>query len=98
MDNPTAMLQSYRHQLGNVVAISAETGEGMENLTSAIVGMLSSFWERVQLSIPGDQQSLISLLHDEGKIFGKNYVDGRIELDVELPKKLADRVRKYASQ
>jgi len=98
LDNYASMLQSYRHQLGNVVAISAETGEGLENLTEAIVRMLSVFWERVRLSIPGDQQSLISLLHDEGKIFGKNYVDGRIELDVELPKKLADRVRKYALQ
>ena len=98
LENKSAMLQSYRHQLGNVVAISAETGEGLEKLTEAIVQMLSVFWERVRLSIPGDQQSLISLLHDEGKIFGKNYVDGRVELDVELPKKLADRVRKYALQ
>ncbi len=98
LENYSAMLQSYRHQLGNVVAISAETGEGLEELTEAIVQMLSVFWERVRLSIPGDQQSLISLLHDEGKIFGKNYVDGRVELDVELPKKLAERVRKYALQ
>ncbi len=98
LDNYASMLQSYRHQLGNVVAISAETGEGLEDLIEAIVRILSVFWERVRLSIPGDQQSLISLLHDEGKIFGKNYVDGRIELDVELPKKLADRVRKYALQ
>ncbi len=98
LENYSAMLQSYRHQLGNVVAISAETGEGLEGLTEAIVQMLSVFWERVRLSIPGDQQSLISLLHDEGKIFGKNYIDGRVELDVELPKKLADRVRKYALQ
>jgi GTPase len=98
LENKSAMLQSYRHQLGNVVAISAETGEGLEELTEAIVQMLSVFWERVRLSIPNDQQSLISLLHDEGKIFGKNYIDGRVELDVELPKKLADRVRKYALQ
>jgi len=98
LENKSAMLQSYRHQLGNVVAISAETGEGLEELTEAIVRMLSVFWERVRLSIPNDQQSLISLLHDEGKIFGKNYIDGRVELDVELPKKLADRVRKYALQ
>lgn len=90
------MLQSYRHRLGEVVGISAETGAGIPELTGKIAEMLSSFWERIQVSIPQDHQSLLSLLHEQGKIYGKKYVDGRIELDVEIPTKLADRVRQYA--
>ncbi|HJZ12776.1 MAG TPA: GTPase HflX, partial [Acidobacteriota bacterium] len=89
------VLQSFRNQLGEVVAVSAQTGEGQETLIDKIVVMLGRYWERVHLSIPLDQQSLISTLHDQGKIYSKSYVDGRIELDVEIPKKLAEKVRSY---
>jgi GTP-binding protein HflX len=96
LDAGGLMLESYRSRLGEVVAISAETGEGLEELSRAITRMLSDFWERIQISIPNDQQSLISMLHDQGRIYNKNYVDGRIELDIEVPKKLAERVRQYS--
>lgn len=89
------MLQSYRHRLGEVAGISAETGAGVPELTRKIAEMLSAFWERIQISIPQDRQSLLSLLHEQGKIYDKKYVDGRIELDVEVPRKVADRVRQY---
>jgi GTP-binding protein HflX len=95
LENGDLMLQSYRNRLGEVVAISAETGEGLDELINTITRMLSEFWERIRLSIPNDQQSLISMLHDQGRIYYKNYTDGRIELDIEVPKKLAERVRQY---
>lgn len=96
IDKGDLMLQSYRNRLGEVVAISAETGEGLDGLINTITRMLSEFWERIRLSIPNDQQSLISMLHDQGRIYYKNYTDGRIELDIEVPKKLAERVRQYS--
>jgi GTP-binding protein HflX len=96
IESPAVVLQSYRSRLGQVVPISAETGEGMQELVDAIVKMLGQFWERLCLSIPIDQHALISLLHDQGKILKKNYVDGCVELDVEVPKRLAERVRQYA--
>jgi GTP-binding protein HflX len=95
IDHGPVMLQSFRNRLGAVVAISAETGDGIEELVAWIARMLGQFWERVRLSIPLNQQSLISLLHEKGKIYNKEYVDGRIELDVELPKRLVERVRSY---
>ena len=89
------MLQSYRHRLGEVAGISAETGAGIPELTRKIAEMLSSFWERVQVSIPQDRQSLLSLLYEQGKIYERKYVDGRVELDVEVPRKVAERLRQY---
>jgi GTP-binding protein HflX len=96
LENGTTMLQSFRNQLGNVVAISAETGEGLEELVKTIAETLTDFWQRIQLSIPLHEQSLIAQLHDQGKVYAKNYTDGHIELDVELPKKLAEKLRNYA--
>lgn len=96
LENGQLMLQSFRNRLENVVAVSAETGEGIEDLKEKIVQMLTGFWQRVNLSIPQDQQSLISLLHEQGKIYHKTYLDGHVELDVEVPKKLAERIRQYS--
>jgi len=95
-ENKEAILHSFQHRLGDVTAISAESGEGIRQLMDLTALKLTAFWERVRLSIPMNQQSLISQLHDQGKIYKKVYVDGRIELDVEVPKKLAERVRRYS--
>jgi GTPase len=96
IENGSLMLQSFRNRFENVVGVSAETGEGIEELKEKIVQMLSGFWLRLNLSIPNDQQSLISLLHEQGKIYNKTFIDGHVELDVEVPKKLAERVRQYS--
>src|SRR4030095_11955432 len=96
IENGSLMLQSFRNRFENVVGVSAETGEGIEELKEKIVQMLSGFWLRLNLSIPNDQQSLISLLHEQGKIYNKTFIDGHVELDVEVPKKLAERIRQYS--
>ncbi len=96
IENQTSILHSFQNRLGDGIAISAETGEGIQKLMDQIAYRLNAFWERVRLSIPMNQQSLISQLHDQGKIYKKTYVDGCIELDVEVPKKLAERVRQYS--
>ena len=90
LENSLAMLQSFRN-LEHVVAVSAETGTGIEGLKEKIVQMLAGFWQRLNFRFPIDQQSLISLLHEQGKIYNKTYVDGHVELDVEIPKELAKK-------
>jgi GTPase len=96
LESDASMLQSFRNRLGEVVAISAETGEGLEELVETIAKTLKAFWQRVQLSIPLQEQSLIAQLHHQGKVYGKHYTDGHVELDVEVPKKLAEKLRHYA--
>ena len=97
LENETAVLQSFRNRLGEAVGISAETGEGLEELVDKIANTLKAFWQRVQLSIPLQEQSLIAQLHHQGKIYGKTYTDGNVELDVEVPRKLAEKLRQYAN-
>src|SRR5262249_28435262 len=90
------MLQSFRNRLGDAVAISAKTGEGLAELTQLIVRLLAEFWERLRLSVPAEEQTLISMLHDSGKIYQKTYVDDRVEMDVEVPRQLAEKIRRFA--
>ena len=96
LENDIAMLQSFRNRFGDVVAISAETGQGLDDLVESVAKTLTDFWQRIQLSIPLREQSLIAQLHHQGKVYGKHYTDEHIELDVELPKKLAEKLRHYA--
>jgi len=95
LENDTAMLQSFRNRFGDVVAISAETGQGLDDLVETVAKTLTDFWQRIQLSIPLREQSLIAQLHHQGKVYRKNYTDEYIEMDVELPKKLAEKLRQY---
>jgi GTPase len=97
LESDTGMLQSFRNRLGETVAVSAETGEGINELVESIVKTLALFWQRVQLSIPLQEQSLIAQLHHQGKVYGKHYTDGHVELDVEVPKRLAEKLRSYAA-
>ncbi len=96
LESDATMLQSFRNRLGEAVGISAETGQGLDELVELIAITLKAFWQRVQLSIPLQEQSLIAQLHHQGKVYGKHYTDGHVELDVEVPKKLAEKLRHYA--
>jgi GTPase len=96
VENDGSMLQSFRNRLGEVVGVSANTGEGLDVLVESIAKTLKAFWQRVQLSIPLKEQSLIAQLHHEGKVYGKSYTDEHVEIDVEVPKKLAEKLRHYA--
>jgi GTP-binding protein HflX len=96
LENETAVLQSFRNRFGEAVGISAETGEGIEELVETIAKTLNTFWQRVQLTIPLQEQSLIAQLHHQGKVYDKHYTDEHIKLDVEIPKKLAEKLRQYA--
>lgn len=95
VENPSVMLQSFRGRLGEAVCVSARTGEGIDELTSAIAQRLSGFWEKLRVTLPLTEQSLISLLHDQGRIYNKTFTDGHLELEIEIPKKLAEKVRQY---
>lgn len=96
LENDGSMLQSFRNRLGEAVGVSAYTGQGLDVLVETIANTLKVFWQRVQLSIPLKEQSLIAQLHHQGKVYKKNYTDEHVEIDVEVPKKLAEKLRHYA--
>ncbi|HBR34055.1 MAG TPA: GTPase HflX, partial [Firmicutes bacterium] len=48
------------------VAISAQTGAGIEQLKGKVVEMLSTYVDRGAFFIPFDEGSSLSLLHEKG--------------------------------
>ena len=79
------------------VPISARSGEGRAALVARIQKELESFSVQVELVIPYDKASVLSLLHGQGKVTSETYQDEGIRVEVELPRAAAVSLRQYLS-
>jgi GTP-binding protein HflX len=76
------------------IAISAKTGEGLDNLLSAIGSMLDDGNKAVTLHLPYDKGGLLDLLYREAKVDRVEYTD-TIEVDCVVTPRLLGQVRDY---
>jgi GTP-binding protein HflX len=67
-----------------VIALSAVTGEGVDDLLAALAEVLMAGRRVFTLRIPYDQTSLLSTLHEQGRIVRKTYLADGIQVEVEL--------------
>jgi GTP-binding protein HflX len=79
----------------NSVIVSARTGTGLEGLEGVISRQLESFTVRLELKVPYNRASLLSHLHDQGKVRTMAYEDDGVRLEVELPRSAARSLREY---
>lgn len=90
-DNTFPVIQTVRQ----VIEISAQRGDGLDELKLAIEKMLFSERERIQLAIPFSEGAIMSWLHANGKIFGVSYDENTNLVDVELDKTQLAKVAAY---
>lgn len=72
------------------VCISARTGEGIDQLLTAIASELSGKFLRIRLLLPFDKLGLAAELRENGKLFAEEYRETGLYLDV-----LAERAKLY---
>ncbi|HEY8964878.1 MAG TPA: GTPase HflX [Candidatus Methylacidiphilales bacterium] len=77
------------------VAISAESGEGIDGLLAAIADRLSARRKRVRLRLPHSETSLVAELHREGNVEAISYEGETIELTARVPPSLQRRTVPY---
>lgn len=77
------------------VAVSAKTGEGLEQLLAAIDHHLASTRRRVRLRIPQSEAALVSRIHRNGRIMSEHYEENDILLDAEVEESLHGLLRAY---
>lgn len=80
----------------NSVAISAITGEGMNDLQNAILRQVKDLLGGVKLLIPYDDQGVLQECYDFGRVQKVDYREDGIYVEAELVVDLRERVRKYA--
>lgn len=78
------------------VAISALTGEGMDDLFAAIRRLLSDRLGVVKVLVPYSDANLAERAHDFGRVLKKEYRDEGIYLEAELVAEMRGKLEKYA--
>ena len=71
-----------------VAAVSATTGEGLEDMLQKISKALPISQRRMKLLLPYDKASLENKIMEEGKIFSREYTNEGILLDALVDVKL----------
>jgi GTPase len=79
----------------NSVAMSAETGEGMNDLMNAIRRMVQDLLGAVKVLIPYEEQSLLQECYDYGRVQKVEYREDGIYVEAELVVDLREKVRRY---
>lgn len=72
----------------NSVAISALTGEGLDDLLKSINGILFEDYVGVSVWLPYKEGALISLFHDQGQVESVEHMDGGMQLTGRIPGRL----------
>ena len=80
----------------NSVAISAITGQGMNDLMNAIVRQVKELLGTVKLLIPYGEQAILQECYDYGRVQTVDYREDGIYVEAELVVDLRARVEKYA--
>jgi GTP-binding protein HflX len=78
------------------VAISAQTGFGLENLLAAIDEVLPfDPVTRARFRFPSSEGARVSLLHDAARVLDISYTGEFTEMTAEVPESLKNRLREF---
>lgn len=70
---------------GRVIAVSAETGEGLEKLKNEVAGYFTRIYRRVKLLLPYSDGALLSLIHENGTVESEEYTEDGVSVCALLP-------------
>src|SRR5207248_7078046 len=91
-------LERLRAHVGSqAVAVSAQTGEGLEELLEEIDECLNSDpVTEVRFELPASEQSQLGVLHQYGKVISTDFSDDGIVVRARVPESLRRRLQAYA--
>jgi GTPase len=79
------------------VAISARTGEGVNQLVQALEVALSSWRLRSRFRIPANESALIAEIHRVGHVLERQYEGNDALIVAHVPPNLAQKLERYAA-
>jgi GTP-binding protein HflX len=79
----------------NSVAVSAKTGEGMEDLVNHIRRMLANRYSRIKALVPYSSANIAETAHSFGKILVKEYREDGIYIEAELSSEHRGRLSQF---
>jgi GTP-binding protein HflX len=93
---PPSVVQRLANLHPGAVAVSAFTGEGIDELLRSIVASLDAGTVALDLLVPYDRGDLVAALYDAGDVIGEKHEHGGTRLTVRLPRDAAERYAAFA--
>jgi GTP-binding protein HflX len=79
----------------NALSISAQTGTDVDKLKKKIMEILSARVNRGVFFIPFTESRYLSVFHERGRVYKKEFNSSGVYLDVELPRIWFERLGKF---
>jgi GTP-binding protein HflX len=92
------LAETYTKRFPGSVAISARTGEGVNNLVQALQDALSAWRLRSRFRIPASESALIAEIHRVGHVLELRYEGEGALIVAHVPPELAQKLDHYAEQ
>jgi GTP-binding protein HflX len=87
-------LQMLEREFKDAVAISAQSGQNIDQLLRKIEKYFASTMKPLKIIIPASRMDLVNLLYQQGRVEKIDYTDKGIKIEVVLPKIVADKLLK----
>jgi GTP-binding protein HflX len=78
------------------VAISARTGDGLEDLLAAVARFFATSREEVSVTLEATRGDLVAMARRDGQVLSEEYEDGRVAMRALVSAAVAGRLRKAA--
>ena len=88
-------MQRILHEYDDSIAISAKTGQGLDDLLARIETILQKPLITLHLHLPYSAGGLLSLLHEQALIQQEQHDETGTYLTARIPPRLAHRFRAY---
>ncbi len=76
----------------NAVAISARSGEGLDELSRVVGRLLSQSFLELDVETGADNGRLLAYMAAHGEVLNREYTDGRVKVHCRLPKQYAVQI------
>jgi GTP-binding protein HflX len=90
-----ALVARFKLKYPRVVAISALTGDGFDELLQMMMDVLKDLRKVVSLRIPQKDYALVSELMQEGRVVHQDYEGNDVLIEIEIPAHLEHKVQEY---
>lgn len=78
-----------------LVRVSAKTGEGLDDLLSEILRILTANMKRGVFRIPYDKAGIVQKLHKDGEVLEEEYLDSYIQVKAVLPQRIYGQLEEF---
>lgn len=88
-------MEAMRKKTPDSVLISAETGEGIDELLAVLSAVVPVYRMLGTYAVPYADSSVVAMLHEQGKVIEQEYLPEYILVTVELDERTMARVSKF---